>query len=296
VAKQEFSGRIHRLFQKGFEFETRIVAELRACGFNVSDVDDNGDQYRLGEPGLLSGSCDGYIYLNDEWMITEMKTHNEKSFVALEKDGVKESKPQHYTQMQIYMGYAGLKRALYIAENKNNSDLHFEIVEYDEAVYHDARNKAFSIRNGGPPEKISDKPTFYKCKWCDFSEVCHDDKIPLVNCRTCINFSLDAENKGICGKTGGDVGELESTGCGDHIYRPDLTPWEVVTGGPDAVIYNNGIANCGRSGFPEVSTDLEVKALFESYEIFECGEWARVPVVGIVKAGMSDAHREAGAN
>lgn len=281
VMKVNFSGRMHMLFQEGFAFEDWIMPQLRAAGYTVAEVDEAGNQYRLGEEGLLCGSCDGYIFLEGEWAITEMKTHNDKSFKALVKDEVKKSKPQHFVQMQVYMGYAGLKKALYIAKNKNDSDLYFEIIEFDQAVFDDARMKAHVIRTNGPPKRVSEKPTFYKCKWCDFSDICHEDKIPEVNCRTCINFSLDQVNQPMC--KGILISEaIELSGCEDHVFRPDLTPWEPVVGNDKAVTYPNGIANCGRAGFPELAED--VRAVFTSHELHNCHKWSHVAAAAVVKA------------
>src|SRR5690606_10943785 len=53
-----------------------------------------------------------------EEFLLEFKTHNTKSFVNLVNIGVREAKPEHWSQMQVYMHKRGLKHALYMAVNK----------------------------------------------------------------------------------------------------------------------------------------------------------------------------------
>lgn len=122
--------------------------------------------------------------------LLEFKTHNTKSFVNLVTEGVKVSKPIHWTQMQIYMHKRGYKFALYMAINKNDDDLHIEIVRYDPEEGPKLVEKAARVIYATHvPNRIGKHASWIDCKWCDFSKICHYGDQSLIdrNCRTCVN-------------------------------------------------------------------------------------------------------------
>ena len=144
--KPQFGGRIHRLFDVGHRAEDRLADELRGAGVQVIQQDQNGEQYRFkAVMGHFGGSMDGCAEIDGEWHVIEFKTHSDKSFKDLEKKEVQESKPQHYAQMQVYMGLSGMKKALYVAENKNTSALYIERVDFNSKHYEEVIQKAEEI-------------------------------------------------------------------------------------------------------------------------------------------------------
>lgn len=192
---EAFSGRMFRLFNRGHLEEARFIDRLRGIGCVVYDADpQTGKQFRIaGSEGHFGGSADSILYLAPQYRITEavigeFKTHNDKSFQKLKKEGVKKSKPEHFKQMSLY-GYGyGIRYGLYCAVNKNDDELWFEIVELDwtDAQYH--FNKADQIiRSQTPPPKIAETPAFFDCKYCAFAGNCHAQQMPEKNCRSCGN-------------------------------------------------------------------------------------------------------------
>jgi len=149
--------------------------------------------------GHFGGSLDG-IALQvpgmpdlDEEVLTEFKTHNRKSFEKLVKEGVQLSKPTHYVQMQIYMFKKNLKRALYLAVNKDDDDLYAEWVEIDPMMGPGLIDKASRVINARVlPKRISNHASWMDCKWCDYKDVCHHGEPMLKHCRTC-RFSVPVE-------------------------------------------------------------------------------------------------------
>ena len=135
-------GRIQRLFQRGHKEEPYFAEDLQKIGVNVLTEDQDGNQYRLTCPENyhIGGSCDGFgevktgrfqMLVQGEWVVVEMKTHNDKSYKKLLKEGVRTSKPLHYSQMNLYMKWSGLTKALYISVNKNTDELYVEIIDFD---------------------------------------------------------------------------------------------------------------------------------------------------------------------
>jgi hypothetical protein len=140
AARENFTGRMLRLFETGHREEARIIAELRRIGLEVHDVDpDTGKQFLARAlAGHVRGKLDGMALGVPEapaaWHVVEAKSHNDKSFKALVKAGVgklREAKPEHWAQCQMYMHIRGLERCLYTATNKNDDSRWNDRVYYD---------------------------------------------------------------------------------------------------------------------------------------------------------------------
>ena len=94
-----FDGRMLKLFQRGHREEFMFIDDLKRAGIHITNEDENGNQFRLGSLANkhVSGSSDGFgecrvdslpSLQKGEWLLVEMKTHGEKSFKKLEKEGV----------------------------------------------------------------------------------------------------------------------------------------------------------------------------------------------------------------
>lgn len=141
-------------------------------------------------PGQGLVDTTGEVIPHGEKFLLEFKTHNTKSFVNLVGEGVKAAKPIHWTQMQIYMHKRGYKFALYMAINKNDDDLHIEIVRYDPEEGPKLVAKAQRVIYADRvPNRIGKHASWIDCKWCEFSKICHYGEQQDIdrNCRTCVN-------------------------------------------------------------------------------------------------------------
>ena len=191
----QHDGRVLRLFARGQREEDVFFDLLRLAGAIVHTHADDGKQFRFQQSGLggqLSGSLDGIISglpeAPDKPHVLECKTHNSKSFHKLCKEAVKESKPEHYDQMQLYMHWTGLDRALYMAVNKDDDTLYIERVAADPERARQLVAKATRIIEAqNPPARISEDPAWYQCKFCNVAKICHGTALPVVNCRTCLH-------------------------------------------------------------------------------------------------------------
>lgn len=231
VDVKKFNGRMLRLFKAGQDFEPRIVAELRRIGIEVHDVSPDGSQWRVSSlgghfGGSMDGAARGFPEAPKTWCVLEFKTHNAKSFAAVQKDGVLKAKPQHYAQMQTYMGETGMERAMYIAENKDTSELYCEWVHFDPVEYAKLKARAERvIKAKEPPMRVSNDPSWFVCKMCDFHAHCHGEAAPAVNCRTCAHATpeMNGDAEWSCAMDGGlpDL-EFQRHGCGSHRYIPIL--------------------------------------------------------------------------
>lgn len=221
ATKPQFSGRILRLFNRGHLEEARFIAALLTIGVKVYQQDENGKQFRISDfGGHFGGSGDGIaIGIPDlpEGMacLLEFKTHNEKSFIKLLKDGVKSAKFEHYVQMNVYMRKMGLPVALYGAVNKNNDELYFELVPLNGEIadqFIDRGRQIVSLKEA--PVRINESPGWFACNWCDHRKVCHLKAAPERNCRTCQFSEAKEDGTWHCGQYDKTISkELQITGC-----------------------------------------------------------------------------------
>jgi hypothetical protein len=123
----------------------------------------------------------------DTWFGLEFKTYNAKSFEKLAAAReVRAVKPEHYSQMQVYMHYMGLPLCLYMAVCKNDDQLYDEVVSYDPAEAQRCIERArVGVAARQLPRRLHENSTHFDCKYCDYKGPCHFGEDLLKSCRTC---------------------------------------------------------------------------------------------------------------
>lgn len=230
IAKPKFDGRMLRLFNRGQREEPVIDEELIGIGAEVSSGPAPGEQWRVSAcGGHVGGSLDSVVRglpggSATQWELLEDKTHNAKSFKDLVAKGVKESKPQHWAQVLLYLKLTGMTRANYIAVNKDTDDLYHERVHADDDAAQTLLERAERVVFAAePPLRLSDDPSWYGCKWCHFHASCHGDAAPLPTCRSCVHATPDRDGTWQCERHGRTltVGD-QKLACADHRVIPVL--------------------------------------------------------------------------
>ena len=230
---KDWGARMLRLFARGQREEAVFVKLLRDAGITVHEVDPaTGQQFRFAlVGGHFGGSMDSAAHQIPEapktWHVCEFKTHNDKSFTLLKRDGVQKAKPEHWMQMQCYMGASGMDRALYLAVNKDTDELWAERLHFSQDAFDSALARATRIINAPtPPARISDDAGWYQCKFCDFADICHRAQVPQPNCRTCAHSTPEMDGLGnwSCARNlnMSIPVEFQRTGCPDHAFIPAL--------------------------------------------------------------------------
>lgn len=200
--REIFGGQMQRLFQRGHLEENRIIEWLQGIGFQIKQVNIDGNQFRIAfADGHGGGSSDGLGWIPTRYgnfpdaILLEFKTQKDKRFSTLVGQGVEKEKPQHFVQASIYGRRLGMHYCLYIAANKETDELNIELVELDWALADQETAKAENIvMTPLPPPRISENPSFWKCKYCPANPICHLNAPILRNCRSC-RFAQPDYNK-----------------------------------------------------------------------------------------------------
>jgi hypothetical protein len=238
VKFEKFEGRLLRLFDTGHLEEPRMIADLERIGVKAIELDERtGDQFGISyHGGHFRGHTDGVALgiISDPttWHLLEFKTHNDKSYKLLTKNGMEESKPMHYAQMQVYMNGLGLKKGYYLAKNKNDDSLYGEVIHYNPEVAQLFIDRAeVIIFDSEPSTRISDNPSWYECKWCHYSDYCHGTgadlptELPNVNCRTCIHSTPKKDGTWVCEHHHVTLDyDAQVAACQQHLFIPNLFP------------------------------------------------------------------------
>lgn len=225
-SKSQPSAHMLRLWNRGHLEEGRFIALLQMIGVTIYQHDHaTGKQFRISDHGgHFGGSSDGVAIGLPDFepntpVLTEFKTHNEKSFKDLVTKGVREAKWEHYVQMQVYMAKLSLSWGCYFAVCKNDDTLHAEMIAYDDmtAQRYVARAGVI-IKSNTPPPKINQSPSWFKCRFCDQRRVCHFNEKPQVNCRTCF-FGQPVDGGWRCNFHNVPLDRAQQlAACGNHRY------------------------------------------------------------------------------
>lgn len=259
ATRPEFEGRMLRLFETGHLQEERLVADLRAIGVEVHEVDpETRRQFSVSEVGgHFGGSMDGAGQGFEEssaWHVLEFKTSNAKKFAELKNKGVQVAQPVHYAQMQTYMHLTGMRRAYYLSVCKDTDEIYGERVRYDAEFAKRLLARARAIITAPePPARLSLDPGSFLCRWCDHHTTCHERRIPEVSCRTCVHATpeTDGDRRWSCAFWQKDLTLKEQMkGCDQHLFIPALMPWPLADANPEdnSISYDSGVVNGGPDG------------------------------------------------
>lgn len=177
-----------RTFKFGHKIEELIVDWLKEAGYKVSHQQSS----MKNSNGGYIGSIDGIIFYENEYMLLEIKSANNKRFNQWIKSGVPES---YAAQVSIYMHHSDqlstrgnkLKKCLFVVMNKDTSEIYSEVFNYD-AQYAELQTER--MHNVIESEALPAAEDDYRCNMCNQKAVCKGETVSQINCRTCAHVSV----------------------------------------------------------------------------------------------------------
>lgn len=183
--------RLKRIFRDGHRIETAVIADLRKAGFAVTEKDPfTGKQYEWQAYGNhMVFKADGLIEINGELMILEVKSMNNARWKKFKDRGLKVSDRRYFDQLQLGMGMSKFEKSVLISYNKNTSEYHDQVIEFDEIAYRPLLVPAESVLNNNASKIATDKAD-WRCKDCFKRGVCWEGQDVPKDMRTCNNAVL----------------------------------------------------------------------------------------------------------
>jgi len=127
----------------------------------------------------LRGHCDGFVSLNGEMFLLEMKSIDGALF-----SGLVDAKPEHKAQAMVYCHYFGLKQILlvYIDKNAGGSPLTREfVVPYDEALFLTIKERIVSFRSARAEHRLCGRvcqnTSDENGKYCPAKHICWEESL-----------------------------------------------------------------------------------------------------------------------
>ena len=189
-----------RIFALGHKLEDLIIEDLKRSEITVLDRDPETNwQFAYQKyGGHIRGNVDGQIELDDgELALLEIKSMNAAKWRAFVKKGVAESHPQYVAQMQTYMGLGGFQKAVLLGYNKDTSEYHCEVVEFDLIEFHALMARAERIMGGHAP-RVTDNEDDWRCKFCFKRGACREGRLPDKDCATCLHSLAQDDGRWYC--------------------------------------------------------------------------------------------------
>jgi hypothetical protein len=220
-----------RIFERGLITEPRVSVWLKQSGATLWTHNKNNEQFKVSTlDGHFGGSLDGILKdvseLGPKLHVLEIKTHGDQNFKQLLKHGVEKAFLQHYIQATLYAYLMRIDYVLYFALNANTEKIYLERFKIKKSVAKEYIKRAKQIiYSDSAPSRISKTKTFFKCKMCDYRDICWEVALVEINCRTCAFCKPASNKKWSCNYT--DTLMLDTRPkmkC--HIYHEDLLPYK----------------------------------------------------------------------
>lgn len=267
VGREVFDAATLKRFEDGHRTEALVIDRLRLLeGITLVDRQENGEQIGYIDldghfRGHLDGDIIGILQAPKTPHVFEAKCCSEKKFNELkkvvaelgEKQALKKWNPVYYTQGQLYCHYHNRTRHYLVVATPGGRDWMGVRTDYDaaHAIQTIAKAKRI-IQSNEPLDKLSNDPSYFECRYCTFSNICHKGEMPARNCRTCVHSSAIADAQWHCQRFGKQLTlDEQIAGCEAHLVLPGLVPGEVIEATDKSITYKMHNGN--------VWTDSEAK-------------------------------------
>lgn len=192
--------RLARIFAHGDYEEIQVIADLESIGIEVVQRQTG----LVDATGHIRGHVDGVVTnvpgSRKTRHLLEVKTMNDKRFNDYLKNGIKATNPVYWVQINMYMGWMGLERCLFIVTNKNNEERNYQRYDFDKNTFDAYLAIGLEILTAEEiPAKIGNH-TYYECKFCDAYNFCHKGMPAKKTCRTCEHVNIEMKGLWTCGK------------------------------------------------------------------------------------------------
>lgn len=165
VPREKMEARILRLFDHGDYMQMQILSTLLSLGVvRASEIN-------IPPQELISGRADAIITINNDLYVVDFKSMNSMIFKNLA-----EPKEEHINQIQLYLHYFKVPQGILLYVSKDTLELKEFLVQYNTKLAQDLLKGLATLKTkieaDMVPQRLSDFPQNWQCKYCQFKEIC----------------------------------------------------------------------------------------------------------------------------
>ena len=174
---KEMDSRAYLVFWAGDLTEMTLVAlaKVAGCQITATGFGQLKVKLKIGDKEI-EGHPDGLILHESELLLLEVKSMSSYSYEKFEKGEIDGS---YIAQVNLYLAALGLKRCVFVAQNKDNGVISERIVERDDALIEKLKTTLNIVLNS-TKENLPDKPYApnekgilpWQCLYCKFWGTC----------------------------------------------------------------------------------------------------------------------------
>ena len=163
--REPIDARLMRIFEHGEHIHRNIFNILYRLKIGCTT------EISIPSQEIVSGRADAILCVGSENYVLDIKSINSMLFRKLT-----EPKEENVYQVQLYMHFFGIKKAILLYVDKDQQNLKEFFVDYDEALCKDLMDKFYNLKDKIEqdviPAKLADYPKNWQCQYCSFKDVC----------------------------------------------------------------------------------------------------------------------------
>lgn len=186
--QEKFDAATIMRFEDGHRSEALIAQRLKDTpGIRLITEDSNGNQIGVEDfdgrfRGHLDGKIQGLVQDPHKWYVWEAKCTNLTKFSKFknlkadvgEHQTLKQWDGTYYAQAQAYMGYTNICQHYLTVCTPGGREWESVITLFNKSDFDFIKDKAKRILEAKAPlARLSNDPSWYQCKWCNFRDHCH---------------------------------------------------------------------------------------------------------------------------
>jgi len=163
--REPMEARLLRIFEHGENIHRSIFNVLYRLRMGVVT------EIPIPSQEIISGRADAILCIGNENYVLDIKSINSMIFKRLA-----EPKEENVYQVQLYMHYFGIKKAILLYVDKDQQELKEFFVDYNEALCKSLLDKFYTLKDKVEknilPERLEDYPRNWQCNYCQFKDIC----------------------------------------------------------------------------------------------------------------------------
>lgn len=159
--------RVLRMFDHGDSIHQLIMKPL----FGLRDIHVVASEVNIPPQEIISGRVDAVVSDGKDLYVLDIKSMNGMIF-----NNLKEPKPEHINQVQLYLHFLKQKKGILLYVNKDTQGLKEFFVDYNREIadplLRDLQALKQRIDSDIIPCRLADWPQNWQCKYCQFKDIC----------------------------------------------------------------------------------------------------------------------------